>query len=50
MEQREMLGPTNCDLSQYTVNRENESNEDTEALHCRELLLRQWGLFNSCRG
>ena len=34
MEQREMLGPTSCDLSQYTVNKENESNEDTEPSHC----------------
>ena len=40
MERSEMLRPTSCDLSHVTnVNKENESNEDTEPRHCRNILL-----------
>jgi|GEM_PF-5481295 len=27
-----------CDLSRHNLNKENESNEDTEPRHCRNLL------------
>jgi hypothetical protein len=40
MERSEMLRPTSCDLSLViNVNKETESNEDTEPRHCRNIVL-----------
>ncbi len=40
MERSEMLRPTSCALSHViNLNKETESNEDTEPRHCRNILL-----------